>query len=207
MHASGAQVIVAFSIPAFTALLKLNSLKLGYNLTLVVSDVGSDPITLAGLVTAYASRAAPPSTATSSSTGSSPMRTCRLSAPSDSWYVLFKKVTTSRARRRSTAFSLRHVRRLHMRAGDAESGQQPDPGRLATAIHAGLPQGPTVAPYPYSSSDHAGITGAYMGVIKNGVLAQQGPVLVTDRSASGAITAYLGNRTAGAGDRHTVAMT
>src|SRR6201994_3413919 len=54
LHAAGAQVIVSFSIPAFTALLKLNSLKLGYNPTLVVSDAGSDPITLGGLVTAYA---------------------------------------------------------------------------------------------------------------------------------------------------------
>ena len=54
LRASGAQVVVAFSIPAFTALLKLTSLKLGFNPTLVVSDVGSDPITLGGLVTAFA---------------------------------------------------------------------------------------------------------------------------------------------------------
>jgi ABC-type branched-subunit amino acid transport system substrate-binding protein len=56
LRASGAQVVVAFSIPAFTALLKLNTLKLGYSPTLVVSNVGSDPITLSGLleVVAYA---------------------------------------------------------------------------------------------------------------------------------------------------------
>src|ERR1700746_43887 len=54
LHASGAQVVVSFSIPAFTALLKLNGLKLGYSPTLVVSNVGSDPITLSGLLEAYA---------------------------------------------------------------------------------------------------------------------------------------------------------
>src|SRR5215472_5847295 len=54
LRASGAQVIVAFSIPAFTALLKLNSLKLGYTPTLVVSNVGADPITLSGLLESYA---------------------------------------------------------------------------------------------------------------------------------------------------------
>src|SRR6201997_5335312 len=43
LRASGAQVVVSFSIPAFTALLKLNSLKLGFNPALVVSNVGSDP--------------------------------------------------------------------------------------------------------------------------------------------------------------------
>ena len=54
LHASGAQVVVSFSIPAFTALLKLNSLKLGFSPTLVVSNVGSDPITLSGLLEAFA---------------------------------------------------------------------------------------------------------------------------------------------------------
>src|SRR5215472_2504470 len=56
MHAAGAQVVVAFSIPAFTALLKLISLKLGFSPTLVVSNVGSDPITLSGLLVSFAKR-------------------------------------------------------------------------------------------------------------------------------------------------------
>jgi hypothetical protein len=63
---------------------------------------------------------------------------------------------------------------------------------LVSAIEGGLPQGSAVAPYAYSSSDHAGITGAYIDVIKNGVAAQEGPVLTTDTSASGPITTYTG---------------
>ena len=59
LKAAGAKVVVSFCVPAFTALLKLNSLKLGYSPTFVVSDVGSDPITLAGLLESFASRAAP----------------------------------------------------------------------------------------------------------------------------------------------------
>ena len=54
LKAAGAQVVVSFSIPAFTALLKLTSLKLSFSPQLVVSDVGSDPITLAGLLEAFA---------------------------------------------------------------------------------------------------------------------------------------------------------
>jgi hypothetical protein len=61
-----------------------------------------------------------------------------------------------------------------------------------SAINAGLPQGPFVAPLAYSSTDHDGATGAYIGIINNGVLTQQGPVLVTDASATGAITTYSG---------------
>ena len=54
LRASGAQVVVAFSVPAFTALLKLNSLKLGFSPTLVVSDVNNDVYTLAGLLQSFA---------------------------------------------------------------------------------------------------------------------------------------------------------
>ena len=43
LKASGAKVVVSFSVPAFTALLKLNSLKLGFSPTYVVSDVGLRP--------------------------------------------------------------------------------------------------------------------------------------------------------------------
>ena len=55
------------------------------------------------------------------------------------------------------------------------------PGRTwSRRSRTGMPQGPAVAPYAYSSSDHKGVTGAYMGVIQNGQLVQQGPVLTTD---------------------------
>jgi len=50
LKAAGAQVVISFSVPAFTALLKLNMLGLKFSPQLVVSDVGSDPITLAGLL-------------------------------------------------------------------------------------------------------------------------------------------------------------
>src|SRR5207248_3501436 len=54
LKAAHVQVVVAFSVPAFTALLKLTSLKLGFAPQLVVSNVGADPITLAGLLEAFA---------------------------------------------------------------------------------------------------------------------------------------------------------
>ena len=54
LRASGAQVVISFSVPAFTALLQLTSLKLGFSPTLAVSDVGSDPITLSGLLESFA---------------------------------------------------------------------------------------------------------------------------------------------------------
>ena len=68
------------------------------------------------------------------------------------------------------------------------SDQDKDEDAILNAINAGLPQGPAVAPYAYSSTDHSGVTGAFIGVINNGVETQEGPILTTDTTASGAIT-------------------
>jgi hypothetical protein len=43
-------------------------------------------------------------------------------------------------------------------------------------------------------TDHDGVTGAYIGVINNGALTPEGPVLTTDTSATGAITPYTGTQ-------------
>jgi branched-chain amino acid transport system substrate-binding protein len=194
MHAAGAQVIVAYSIPAFTALLKLNSLKLGYNPTLVVSDVGSDPITLGGLVTAYAKQGGATVNGNQLINGIISDAYLPALGTSDSWYVLFKKVHDQyepKAPLDGNFFYGMSVAYTFVQAM-LKAGKNPTRADLVTAIQGGMPQGPAVAPYSYSSSDHAGITGAYMGVINNGVLVQQGSVLVTDTSASGAITTFSG---------------
>jgi branched-chain amino acid transport system substrate-binding protein len=73
-----------------------------------------------------------------------------------------------------------------------KAGRNPTRADLVSAINGGLPQGPVVAPFAYSSSDHAGATGAFIAVMNNGGLTQQGSVLVTDTTATGAITTFAG---------------
>ena len=51
-----------------------------------------------------------------------------------------------------------------------------------------------MAPYDYSATDHGGMMGAYMGVIKNGVIVQQGPVWTTDTTPAGAVTTFSGTQ-------------
>jgi hypothetical protein len=50
-----------------------------------------------------------------------------------------------------------------------------------------------VAPFAYSSTNHLGVTGAYMGIIQNGVVVQKGSVLTTDTTPTGAITTFTGS--------------
>jgi branched-chain amino acid transport system substrate-binding protein len=195
LRASGAQVVVAFSIPAFTALLKLNSLKLGFNPTLVVSDVGSDPITLGGLVTAFAKQAGSTVNGNALINGIITDEYLPALSTSDSWYVLFKKIHDQYDAKEPLDGNFFYGMSVAYTFVQAmlNAGRNPTRADLVSAIEKGLPQGPMVAPFAYSSTNHLGVTGAYIGTIQNGVVVQQGSVLTTDTTGTGAITPYTGS--------------
>src|SRR5579863_5818978 len=195
LRAAGAQVIVSFSIPAFTALLKLTSLKLGFSPTLVVSNVGSDPITLSGLLEAFAKQAAATVNGNQLTTGIITDAYLPALSASDSWYTLFKKIHDQyepTAPLDGNFFYGMSVAYSFVQAM-FKAGRNPTRQDLVNAIQGGLPQGPMVAPFAYSSSNHLGVTGAYIGIIQNGVVTQQGSVLTTDSTATGPITTYTGS--------------
>ena len=195
LRASGAQVVVSFSIPAFTALLKLNSLKLGFSPTLVVSNVGSDPITLSGLLESFAKQSGATVNGNQLTTGIITDAYLPTLSTSDSWYVLFKKIHDQyepKAPLDGNFFYGMSVAYTFVQAM-LKAGRNPTRADLTNAIQGGLPQGPMVAPFAYSSTNHLGVTGAYIGIIQNGVIVQQGSVLTTDTTATGPITTYTGS--------------
>ena len=195
LRASGAQVVVSFSIPAFTALLKLNTLKLGYSPTLVVSNVGSDAITLSGLLESFAKQGGATVNGNALTNGIiTDGYLPTLGDMSNSWIALFSKIHQQYDPKAPFDGNVLYGEAVAYTFVQAmlKAGRNPTRADLVSAIEGGLPQGPAVAPYAYSATDHSGITGAYMGVIKNGALVQEGPVLTTDTSASGAITTYTG---------------
>ena len=161
LKAAGAQVVVSFSVPAFTALLQLTSLKLKFAPQLVVSDVGSDPITLAGLLAAFGkNKKLSALTQGIITDGYLPSL-----GSSNSWITLFKKIHAQYLPAKmpfdgNVAYGLA-VGYTFVQAM-FKAGRNPTRQDLLNAINGGLPQGPSVAPYAYSASDHNGITGAYM---------------------------------------------
>jgi hypothetical protein len=188
-------VIISFSVPAFTALLKLNSLKLGFNPTFVVSDVGSDPMTLAGLLQAFAKQGGATVSGNQLTQGIiTDGYLPSLGDTGNSWVALFKKIHDQYLPKLPFDGNVAFGEAVGYTFVQAmlKAGKNPTRADLVKAIQAGLPQGPAVAPYAYSSAVHAGMTGAYIGVIKNGVIVQQGPVLVTDTSPTSAVTSYNG---------------
>jgi ABC-type branched-subunit amino acid transport system substrate-binding protein len=195
LHAAGAQVVVSFSIPAFTALLKLNSLKLGYSPTLVVSSTGSDPITLSGLLESFAKQGGATVNGNQLTAGMvSDSYGPAVGDTTNSWIQLFKKVHDQYDAKAPFDGNVLFGMSVAYTFVEAmlKAGRNPTRADLVSAISSGLPQGSAVAPYAYSTTDHLGATGSFIGVINNGVLTQQGPVYTTDPTATGAVTTYTG---------------
>ena len=191
LKAAGAQIVVSFSIPAFTALLKLTSLTLGYNPTLAVSNVGSDPITLSGLLEAFAKQKGRTVSGNALTQGIiSDGYLPSVGDTGNSWIALFRKVHDIYDAKAPFDGNVLYGEAVAYTFVQAmlKAGKNPTRQDLLNAINGGLPQGPAVAPYGYSAHSHAGVTGAYIGVISNGVLAQRSPVYTTDTSPSGPVT-------------------
>ena len=195
LRASGAQVVVAFSVPAFTALLKLNSLKLGFSPTLVVSDVNNDVYTLDGLLEAYAKQGGASVNGSQLTDGIiTDDYLPTLADTSNSWTALFKMIHDQYDAKEpwdGNAYYGEAVAYTFVQAM-LKAGRNPTRADLVSAVEGGLPQGPMIAPFAYGMDNHNGVTGAFMAVMHNGGLTQEGSVLTTDTTASGAITTYTG---------------
>jgi ABC-type branched-subunit amino acid transport system substrate-binding protein len=201
LKAAGAQVVISFSVPAFTALLKLNMLGLNFNPTLVVSDVGSDAITLAGLLQSFAAQNHQKVNGNQLTQGiiTDGYLPALGTITSSTWLQLFKKIHDQYLSKLPFDGNVEYG----MAAGYSfvqamfAAGKNPTRQSLLDAINAGkIAQGASVSPFAFSASNHNGATGAYMGTIMNGVLVQQGPVLITDTSPTGAITSSTASQPA-----------
>src|SRR6516225_2503768 len=175
LKAAGAQVVVNFAIPAFNALFKLASLKLSYSPTLVASNVGTDPATLGGLLEAFAKQGGAKVNGNQLTQGIiTDGYLPTLGNTGNSWIALFRKVHDTYDAKAPFDGNVLYGMAVGYTFVQAmmKAGKNPTRADLVNALNHGLPQGPAVAPYDYSSSDHSGVTGAYIGVIKNGALVQ-----------------------------------
>ena len=195
LKTAGAQVVVLFAVPAFVALFKLTSLKLSYSPTLAASNVGTDPSTLAGLLEAFAKQGG----ATVSGNALTQNIITDYYLPSvgntgNSWITLFKKIHDTYIPKLPFDGNVLYGMAVAYAFVQAmmKAGKNPTRAALVNAINGGLPQGPAVAPFAYSATNHSGVTGVYIGSIQNGVLVQQGSVLVTDDTPTGAVTTFTG---------------
>ena len=188
IKASGAQVLINFTVPAYTALEELTAFKLGYHPQVVTSNVGSDPITLTGLLQSFSKGAAggalingmisdgylPPFTDTQNPWV---QLFLKVHAKYDSSAPLDGNVEYGMASAYTFAAALKAAGKSLTRQG------------IVNAVQTANLSGPPLVPYAYSPTSHSGLTGVQIGVISNGAIHLQGTPLVTD-DADGPITPY-----------------
>jgi ABC-type branched-subunit amino acid transport system substrate-binding protein len=191
IKAAGAQVLVDFTVPIYTALGQLASFTLGYKPQLVVSNVGIDPTTVGGLLKTYSKGKAGTELIEGAITDGYLPSTADLSNP---WIALFKKVHDQYDASApfdgnveygmANAYTLAQALQL---AGKKLTRQD-----LVDAVNMSGSKltGPGLVPFRYSKSVHGGYGGAEMGQVRNGQIVLFGGPLVTEPTAGSAITPY-----------------
>jgi branched-chain amino acid transport system substrate-binding protein len=190
IKASGAEVVAMFTIPAYTALVELAGLKLDYHPQLVVSNVGSDPTTLKGLLKAFSKGKAPSalidgiqSDAYLPPTGDT----------SNDWVALFKKIHDAYIPKLPLDGNVEYGLAMAYTFVSAlqRAGVNPTRQGIVETIERGGLNGPGLVPFRYSKDSHAGYTGVATSKIEGGETKLTGKPMVTD-DGEGQITEYGG---------------
>lgn len=183
LQASGADLVLAFTTPSYTALSQLVSLKLGYQPKWYVSNVGSDPTLVGGLLERF-SEGAVPGTASSLNGIMSSEYIPGVDAPDNPWVQLWQQVWDEHGaegeltnyRIYGMSFAYTFVQALQAAGEDLTrdglvEALEEDGGDFA---------GPNLAPYRYSGDSHLGISGLQLIELQEGVGDPLTEVLTTD---------------------------
>jgi len=195
LKAAGAQVLVDFTVPIYTALGQLTSFTLGYKPQLVVSNVGIDPTTVGALLKSFSKGKAGSELIEGAITDGYLPSTADLSNP---WVALFKKVHDQYDSGApfdgnveygmATAYTLAQAIQT--------AGKDLTREKLVEAINkSGASfRGPGLVPFRYSKTVHGGYGGTEMGQIREGKIVLFGGPLTTEPDQSSAITPYTGSQ-------------
>jgi ABC-type branched-subunit amino acid transport system substrate-binding protein len=191
LKAAGAEVVVDFTVPIYTALGQLSSFTLGYKPQLVVSNVGIDPITVGGLLKTFSKGKAGTELIEGAVTDG------YLPSSSDSsnpWITLFKKIHDQYDKSApfdgnveygmANAYTLAQSLQL--------AGKDLTRQKLIDAVNESGSKlvGPGLVPFRFSKTVHGGYSGVEMGQVRRGQIVLFGGPLVSDPTPRGAITPY-----------------
>jgi ABC-type branched-subunit amino acid transport system substrate-binding protein len=174
LKAAGCEVNVAFTVPGFTALALGTAAQLKYQAQWVVSNVGSDIVTLSGylkentnaLLEGVVTDAYLPITTDTS----------------NSWIKLFQKVDQQYDNNAPFDGNVLYGMALAYTTLQAlkNAGQDLTRGSLVDAVNKGGFTRPGLTPFRFSSTDHSGYSGTQIVVINGGVAKPTGPIYTTD---------------------------
>jgi branched-chain amino acid transport system substrate-binding protein len=190
LQASGAKIVVSFSVPGYTAALQLTAVALKFAPQYVISNVGSDPTTVSNFET-QASKGQVKNGALLQGV----ITDGYISSPADptnSWIKLFKKIHNKYIPKLPFDGNVEYGMASAYTFVEAleAAGKNPTRASIVSAVENSHFSGPGLVPFAFSSSDHSGYTGTQIGTIKGLVIDLTGTPEVTDDTSSGGITAY-----------------
>jgi len=192
LQASGAKVVVSFTIPAFTALALLTAAKLGYHPTWVVSNVGSDVTTLTGLLKTFSQGAAGGQLLGGMVTDTYlPL----VGDSSNAWITLFKgihdQIIPSLPWDGNVLYGM--VQAYTMAQVIKAAGRNPTRASFVKTLESTkLTGGPGIVPFGFAPDNHLGYLGVQVATISaDGTETTTGSVYTS--SDSGPITQYSGS--------------
>jgi ABC-type branched-subunit amino acid transport system substrate-binding protein len=187
LKAKGAQVIAMYTIPGASASAIATAARLSYQPQFVVSDVGSDPVTVGNLLKSVGGTQAMEGLVTDAYLPSYGGQ------PNDSWIVLFKKIHDQYIPNLPFDGNVEFGMAVAYTFAQAlkAAGKNPTRQSLVQAVenNGASWQGPWLVPFRFSKNSHAGFTGGQIAIIKNGVAVLQGSPQTTD-DGGGAIKDY-----------------
>jgi ABC-type branched-subunit amino acid transport system substrate-binding protein len=161
LKAKGAEVVVTFTIPAATAVALLTNAKIGYKPQMVVTNVGSDPTTLTGLLGKFSKGAVGAQLLDGIISNTYMPLT---SDTSDPWIQLFKKVHDKYIPNLPFDGNVEFGMSVAVTFAQAlaAAGENPTRQSLVEAVEKGGFKGPGVTPFAFSKDNHSGYTGVRM---------------------------------------------
>lgn len=183
LQAAGADLVLGFNTPSYTALSQLVALKLGFEPKWFYSSVGSDPALVGSLLSRFSEGAV-----TDGANLLDGMLTTEyipgVDAPEDPWMKLWQKVWSEHgADGELTNFRVYGLSQAYTFV-QALQAAGPNPTRegIVEAIEraGGDFAGPAVAPFRFTADSHLGISGVSVVEVHGGVGENLTPVLVTD---------------------------
>jgi ABC-type branched-subunit amino acid transport system substrate-binding protein len=191
IKAAGAEVLVDFTVPIYTALGQLTSFTLGYKPQLVVSNVGIDPTTVGGLLKTFSKGKAGTELIEGAITDG------YLPSSSDSanpWIALFRKIhnqyDASAPFDGNVEYGMANAYTLAQSLQLAGKNLTREDLIKAVNESGSKLTGPGLVPFRYSTTVHGGYAGAEMGQIRKGQIVLFGGPLVTEPTSGSPITPY-----------------
>ncbi|WP_369141246.1 ABC transporter substrate-binding protein [Modestobacter versicolor] len=182
LQAAGADFVVGFNVPSYTALSQLAALQLGYQPQWFYSNVGSDPTLVGSLLNNFSQGKVTDASVLDGTLTTDYLPT--VDEPDDPWVQLFQEIWDASGQEGElTNYRIYGMAQAYTTVQALQAaGQNPTRDGLVEAIETagGDWEGPVLAPFRYSADSHLGTGGMSISRITGTSTEEVRPVQLTD---------------------------